>query len=109
MAEDEDEGAADVFEAVPAGEVAEISPEDEAAGQAAIDAMGFGETEESAVSISDLTDVATNAALREIDGDNAVNEVGVELSVVLGRNRHAHQPVAENGPWRRDRAELHGR
>ncbi len=84
MAEDEDEGAADDFEAVPAGEVAEISPEDEAAGQAAIDAMGVGETEESAVSISDLTDVATNAALREIDGDNAVNEVGVELSVVLG-------------------------
>ena len=37
MAEDEDEDAADDFEAVPAGEVAEISPEDEAAGQAAID------------------------------------------------------------------------
>ena len=84
MSEDKDEGAADDVEAVSGGEVAEISLEDEAAGQAAIDAMGFGETEESSVSISELTAGATNAALRDVDDDNADNEVGVELSVVLG-------------------------
>jgi flagellar motor switch protein FliN/FliY len=83
MAED-DEGAADDFEAVPAGEVAEISSEDEAAGQAAIDAMGLGETEEASVSISELTGVAANAVVRDVDEDNAVNEVGIEVSVVLG-------------------------
>ena len=83
MADDDDDTAADDFEAVPAG-----GEDMEDAGQAAIDAMGLGEAAEPAqVSISELTDGAVTSMRPrdlEVDEDNAVTEVAVELSVVLG-------------------------
>ena len=83
MADDDDDKTADDFEAVPAG-----GEDVEDAGQAAIDAMGLGEASAPAeVSISELTDGAVTSMRPldlEVDEDNAVNEVSVELSVVLG-------------------------
>ena len=83
MADDDEGMTADDFEAVPAG-----GEDMEAAGQEAIDAMGLGEAAEPApVSISELTDGAVTTMRPrdvEVDEDNAVNEVGIEVSVVLG-------------------------
>lgn len=60
-----------------------ISPEDEAAGEAAIEAMGFG-ADDRPISVSDLTQNSF-AGMKAINESHAVNEVSVELSVVLGR------------------------
>ncbi len=62
---------------------AAISPEDEATGQAAIDAMGFG-ADDGPISVSELT-AASFAGMKPLNEANALNEVMVELSVVLGR------------------------
>ena len=88
MADDDEDMTADDFEAVPAGGGDDAAPDIKAAGQAAIDAVGLGEAAEpEPVSISDLTDGAVTTMRPrdvEVDEDNSVNEVGVELSVVLG-------------------------
>jgi flagellar motor switch protein FliN/FliY len=88
MADDDEDIPGYDFEAVPAGSGDDPTPDMEAAGQAAIDAMGLGEAAEpEPVSISDLTDGAVTTMRSrdlEVDEENAVNEVGVELSVVLG-------------------------
>ena len=81
-ADTEPETGADVETETEAAPAAEDHAMD-AAGQAAIDAMGLGEAA-GPVSISELT----NPTPRDMDGvsdANAVNEVEVELSVVLGQ------------------------
>ena len=87
MAENPDETQDEGKEAAPEAEAgaaeAEITPDTESAGQAAIDAMGLGEAA-GPVSVSELTTPAASTR-GAIHGNNAVNEVKVELSVVLGR------------------------